>query len=107
MTDPRAIRGVGVSPGLAYAPAVLLEWNFPAVPDRWVTPEEVETEVNRLEEAVAAVVHSLNRLRERVLERAGADHVVETLIDIDTLLTARTLQARAAKPPEGPGFTFN
>ena len=65
MTDPRAIRGVGVSPGLAYAPAVLLEWNFPAVPDRWVTPEEVETEVKRLEEAVAAVVHSLNRLRER------------------------------------------
>lgn len=71
MTDPRLIRGVGVSPGLAYAPAVLLEWNFPAVPDRWVSADEVETEVRRLEEAVAAVVHSLNRLRERVLERAG------------------------------------
>lgn len=45
--------------------------------------------------------------RRRVLERAGADHVVETLIDIDTLLTARALRARAAKLPEGPGFTFN
>ena len=67
MSDPRAIRGVGVSPGLAYAPAVLLEWNFPAVPDRWVSPDEVETEVQRLDEAVAAFVHRLNRLRERVL----------------------------------------
>jgi phosphoenolpyruvate-protein phosphotransferase len=71
MTGERTIRGVGVSPGLAYAPAVVLEWKFPAVPDRWVSAEEVESEVVRLNEAVAAVVHSLNRLRERVLERAG------------------------------------
>ncbi|HEX7024642.1 MAG TPA: phosphoenolpyruvate--protein phosphotransferase [Gemmatimonadales bacterium] len=71
MIDERKIRGVGVSPGLAYAPAVVLEWNFPAVPDRWVAPDQVEEEVRRLEQAVAAVVESLNRLRERVLERAG------------------------------------
>ena len=71
MTESRTVRGVGVSPGLAYAPAVILEWKFPVVPDRWVTPAEVEGEVLRLEEAVAAVVKSLNRLRERVLERAG------------------------------------
>jgi phosphotransferase system enzyme I (PtsI) len=69
----RALRGVGVSPGLAYAPAVVLEWTFPAVPDRWVKPDEVEAEVTRLAEAVAAVVDSLNRLRERVLERAGLE----------------------------------
>jgi phosphotransferase system enzyme I (PtsI) len=71
MSEERSFRGVGVSPGLAYAPAVVLEWNFPAVPDRWVSPEEVESEVARLDEAVAEVVGSLNRLRERVLERAG------------------------------------
>lgn len=69
----RALRGVGVSPGLAYAPAVVLEWKFPAVPDRWVKPDEVEAEVARLQEAVEAVVASLNRLRERVLERAGLE----------------------------------
>jgi len=69
----RALRGVGGSPGLAYAPAVVLEWTFPAVPDRWVKPDEVEAEVTRLAEAVAAVVDSLNRLRERVLERAGLE----------------------------------
>lgn len=73
MTQERLLRGVGVSPGLAYAPAVVLEWKFPSVPDRWVAEEEVEGEVSRLHEAVAAVVRSLDRLRERVLERAGLE----------------------------------
>jgi phosphoenolpyruvate-protein phosphotransferase (PTS system enzyme I) len=67
------LRGVGVSPGLAYAPAAVLEWRFPAVADRWVSEEEVEGEVRRLQDAVAAVVRSLDRLRERVLERAGLE----------------------------------
>lgn len=71
MNSDRILRGVGVSPGLAYAPAVVLHWRFPEVPDRGVDPSEVEGEVKRLHEAVAAVVKSLNRLRERVLERAG------------------------------------
>ncbi len=71
MSAERVIRGVGVSPGLAIAPAVILEWRFPDVPDRTVRPEEVEGEVHRLHEAVASAVGTLNRLRERVLERAG------------------------------------
>ncbi|HLB54865.1 MAG TPA: phosphoenolpyruvate--protein phosphotransferase [Gemmatimonadales bacterium] len=70
-TSERVLRGVGVSPGLAYAPAVVLHWRFPDVPDRGVAPNEVEGEIQRLHEAVAAVARSLNRLRERVLERAG------------------------------------
>ena len=73
MTAERMLRGVGVSPGLAYAPAVVLEWKFPVVHDRWVAAEEVEDEVRRLHDAVAAVVRSLDRLRERVLERAGLE----------------------------------
>jgi len=73
MNEERLLRGVGVSPGLAYAPAVVLEWKFPAVPDRWVAETEVEGEVRRLHEAVAAVVGTLDRLRERVLERAGLE----------------------------------
>jgi phosphotransferase system enzyme I (PtsI) len=73
MTLERSMRGVGVSPGLAYAPAVVLEWKFPEVPDRGVSAEEVEGEVQRLHEAVGAVVRMLDRLRERVLERAGLE----------------------------------
>jgi phosphotransferase system enzyme I (PtsI) len=71
VSDPRVLKGIGVSPGLAYAPAVVLQWRFPEVTDRTVTDAEVDREVERLHEAVTAVVQSLNRLRERVLERAG------------------------------------
>ena len=71
MSDERLLRGVGVSPGHAYAPAVVLDWRFPDVPDRAVAPHEVEGEIRRVHEAAAAVVASLDRLREQVLERAG------------------------------------
>jgi phosphotransferase system enzyme I (PtsI) len=71
MTGDRLLRGIGVSPGLAYAPAMVLQWRFPDVPDRTVTPDQVEHELARLHDAVAAVARSLNGLRERVLERAG------------------------------------
>ena len=73
MSDDRVLRGVGVSPGLAYDPAVVLHWRFPDVPDRTVAAAEVESEVQRLRDAVAEVVRSLNRLRERVQERAGLE----------------------------------
>ncbi len=73
MTTGRILRGVGVSPGLALAPAVVLEWRFPEVPDRSVSPEEVDHEVRRLHESVRAVSEYLNMLRERVLHRAGLE----------------------------------
>lgn len=73
MTSEHFLRGVGVSPGLAYAPAVVLEWKFPDVPDRGVAPDQVEGEIRRLREAVDAAVSTLNRFRERVLERAGLE----------------------------------
>ena len=41
MSSPRILRGIGVSPGLALAPAVVLEWRFPEVPDRSVRPEDI------------------------------------------------------------------
>lgn len=73
MKDDRLLRGVGVSPGLVCAPAVVLEWKFPDAPNRGVRPEEVEGEVRRLHAAVAAVVESLETLRQRVLQRAGLE----------------------------------
>ena len=73
MTVDRTIKGVGVSPGIALAPAVVLEWRFPEVPDRSVTPDEVETEIRRLHAATATVAAHLNMLRERVLQSAGLE----------------------------------
>ncbi len=73
MSEARTIRGIGVSPGLALAPAVVLEWRFPDVPDRSVTPDEVEGEIRRLHEATKTVADHLNTLRERVLHSAGLE----------------------------------
>ncbi|MEO8449881.1 MAG: phosphoenolpyruvate--protein phosphotransferase [Gemmatimonadota bacterium] len=73
MTESRILKGVGVSPGIAYAPAVVLEWRFPEVPDRSVQPDEVDHEIARLRGAVEAVAGHLNGLRERVLQSAGLE----------------------------------
>jgi phosphotransferase system enzyme I (PtsI) len=69
----RLVRGIGVSPGVAYATAVVVRWELPDVPDRTVSPEEIEGEVSRLREAVNDVASELDLLRERVLQRAGEE----------------------------------
>jgi phosphotransferase system enzyme I (PtsI) len=71
MSDDRLLRGVGVSPGTAWAPALVMHLDFPEVPDRTVEPDEVENEVRRLHAAVRVVAGKLGELRVRVLERAG------------------------------------
>jgi phosphotransferase system enzyme I (PtsI) len=69
----RQLRGIGVSPGVACAPAFVVRWDFPEVPDRAVKPEHVEIEVRRLREAVDYVVGHLRDLGQRVLQRAGPE----------------------------------
>lgn len=73
MTGPRELQGIGVSPGVAWAPALVVRLDFPDVPDRTVEPHEVEGEVRRLHAAVHVVVDKLDKLRARVLERAGIE----------------------------------
>ena len=69
----RVLRGIGVSPGVACAPALIIRWDFPEVPDRTVGAGEVEGEVRRLRAAVDDVVSHLRSLGERVLQRAGVE----------------------------------
>ena len=69
----RVFRGIGVSPGVACAPAMIIRWDFPTVGDRTVSAAEVEGEVERLREAVDYVVSHLRELGERVLQRAGPE----------------------------------
>jgi phosphotransferase system enzyme I (PtsI) len=73
MTAPHVLRGVGVSPGVAFAPALVMRLDFPEVPDRVVPPSQIEHEVRRLRDAVGAVVASLEELGQRVYERAGPE----------------------------------
>jgi phosphoenolpyruvate-protein phosphotransferase (PTS system enzyme I) len=69
----RVLRGIGVSPGVAWSPALIIRWDFPEVPDRTVEADEVESEVQRLRAAVDNVVSHLRSLGERVLQRAGVE----------------------------------
>lgn len=73
MTGEQRLKGIGVSPGVAYAPAVVVRWDLPDVPDREVAVGEVDAEVARLRAAVKETVASLAQLQERVRERAGVE----------------------------------
>lgn len=78
------LRGIGVSPGVAFARTVLMRPDFPEVPDRTVRPEEVEGEVQRLRAAVTTVVGHLEELGRKVLERAGEEE--SRIFDAQTLM---------------------
>lgn len=73
MSGPRELRGVGVSPGLAVAHALMMRWDFPDVPDRTVAEDDVEHEIDRLRDAVAHVVDQLQALRRKTAQRAGQE----------------------------------
>lgn len=104
----RVIRGVGVSPGVAYAPALAVRWTFPEVPERTVSAGELEAEVGRLAQAVAAVSEQLGALRTRTLHRAGPEAAgifdaqimmvqdTEFLATVESLIRKNLLSAESA-----------
>src|SRR5215210_3392850 len=108
MSAARSLRGIGVSPGVAWAPALVMRWEFPQVPDRTVSANEVESEVGRLREAVDYVVSHLQVLGERVLQRAGPEESrifdaqilmaqdKEFLTSVETLIRNNQLSAESA-----------
>lgn len=67
----RVLTGIAVSPGVAIGPARVVQWTLPVVPHRVIPRGEVEREVARLGEAVAAVREHVEGLRERAEARAG------------------------------------
>jgi phosphotransferase system enzyme I (PtsI) len=73
MTQSRVLYGIGVSPGIAVGPAVVLRGQLPDVPHRIVPPEDVDAEVARLGAAVGSVLQALERLRTRARERVGPE----------------------------------
>jgi phosphotransferase system enzyme I (PtsI) len=93
----RVLRGVGVSPGVAFAPALAVRWEFPNVPERTVTSAEIDAEISRLHAAVRAVSEQLAALRARTLHRAGPeaagifDAQVMMVEDAEFLATVVTL----------------
>ena len=69
----RQLKGIGVSPGIATGPAVVVRWALPEVPHRVVPRTQVEKEVRRLRAAIKDVKRQLNELREKAVDRAGVD----------------------------------
>ena len=72
MSD-RLLKGIGVSPGIAMGPAVVVRWALPEVPHRVVPRTQVEKEVRRLRAALKDVRNQLTELRARAEDRAGVD----------------------------------
>ena len=87
---------------------MIMQWDFPEVPDRAVRPDQVEDEVRRLREAVAEVVAQLNELGQKVLRRAGPEEArifdaqilmaqdQEFLNSVETLIRNNQLSAETA-----------
>lgn len=69
----RQLRGIGVSAGIAVGTARVVNWDLPEVTRQAVTKDEVEAEVQRLHDALAAVRRLFEDLRERTRERAGSE----------------------------------
>jgi phosphotransferase system enzyme I (PtsI) len=82
MTDQRLLQGIGVSPGVAFGPALIVRLDVPDVPNRDIPVAQVEEEVARLRSAVTEVIRRLESLRERVRERAGREesHIFDAQI---------------------------
>ncbi|HEY8197274.1 MAG TPA: phosphoenolpyruvate-utilizing N-terminal domain-containing protein, partial [Gemmatimonadales bacterium] len=108
MSATRLFRGIGVSAGVAWGPALIIRWDFPEVPDRPVRDDQVDSEVRRLHEAVEYVVSHLRDMGERVLQRAGAEESrifdaqilmaqdKEFLNSVETLIRNNQLSAETA-----------
>jgi len=69
----RQLKGIGVSPGIAVGPVVVVRWALPEVPHRVVPRSQVEREIRRLRAAIKDVKRHLAELRERTVDRAGVD----------------------------------
>ena len=71
--NDRLLRGVGVSPGIAIGPAVVVQSSLPDVPHRVVPRSQVEREVRRLRAALRDVQRHVQDLKTRTETRVGPD----------------------------------
>jgi len=69
----RLLKGIGVSPGIAVGPAVVVRWTMPDVPHRVVPRSQVEKEVRRLRAAVRHARRYIQALKAKAEDRAGVD----------------------------------
>ena len=88
------VRGVPASPGIVVGPAHLLKWEVPDVTHRVISDDEIESELERFETALAEAAARLRQVRDRAERRAGPEEAaifdVQLTILQDTALCDAT-----------------
>ena len=88
------LRGIPASPGIVVGPVHLLRWEVPEVRQRLVRPDEIESEIERLRDAMELARVRLRHLRGRAEVQAGAEEAaifdVQLAILDDGELRSRT-----------------
>lgn len=82
--DTVVCRGIGVSPGIAIAPALVLELRLSQIPKFDLAPDAVEQEIVRLDDAVAAVHRQLQRIEQQTGRELGS--AMAQIIDAQGLM---------------------
>ena len=89
-------RGVGVSHGIIYGKAFVLDKRDLAVPKERIAKDKVEQEVRRLHEAIEKTEDELGEMRKKIEQRVGKDHAMifdaHLLMVRDARLIAETEQ---------------
>jgi phosphotransferase system enzyme I (PtsI) len=67
-------RGIAVSPGVAIGPAIVLDTDWFRIPQRFIEPDQRETEVQRLREALAAAARETRSSQEAVAAKLGPQY---------------------------------
>ncbi len=64
-------KGIPVSPGVAIAPAVVLDGEDQPIPRRAIAPTQIDSELKRLEDAIAASIDEIQQLKEKTAASVG------------------------------------
>ncbi len=73
MSDPRILKGIGVSNGVAVGPVYVMSTDMPEMTHRVIASDEVESELLKLRKAIANVRDELDKLRQHTLIHAGKE----------------------------------
>ena len=66
-------KGIPVSPGVAIAPAMVLDGEDQPIPRRAIAPEQISAEIDRLNDAITASVEEIQQLKDKTAESVGQE----------------------------------
>lgn len=68
------LKGLPASPGIAIGPAVLLPAESVSVSRQYITPQEVDSELNKIEQALQKTLHELTECEQKIHTQLGAEY---------------------------------